>query len=191
MLGLKVATHPGWAAAAAADPDRVLVDHAHCEKKAASSALALISRYPTRRALVAKLLELAREELDHFGRVIATLHARGRELAADRPDPYVRRLKDLVRAGEPGHLLDLLLVSALIEARSCERFSILAATSKDPALASLYRELMASEATHFAIFADLARDEVGKEAARARLEELYDLEAGIVRELGNEASMHG
>jgi tRNA 2-(methylsulfanyl)-N6-isopentenyladenosine37 hydroxylase len=191
MLGLKAATHPGWAAAAAADPDRVLIDHAHCEKKAASSALALISRYPSQRALVSRLLALAHEELDHFGRVVEALHARGRELGPDRPDPYVRGLKDLVRAGEPEHLLDLLLVNALIEARSCERFSILADTSPDPALRTLYRELMASEATHFAIFTELARDAVGKDAAKRRLDELYDREAEVVKSLRNETSMHG
>lgn len=191
MLGLKVPTNPGWAAAAAKDPVRVLVDHAHCEKKAASSALALISRYPGRRDLVVRMTELAREELEHFARVVALLHARGCELGVDRPDPYVRRLKEEIRGGEPAHLLDLLLVNALIEARSCERFEILAAAAPDAELRALYRDLLASEASHYATFTELARAECGREATKTRLDELLEIEAATTRALGDAPTMHG
>ncbi|HYC76362.1 MAG TPA: tRNA-(ms[2]io[6]A)-hydroxylase [Planctomycetota bacterium] len=191
MLGLRAPTNPGWAAAAAADPIRVLIDHAHCEKKAAVSALSLVSRYPARDALVERLVALAREELEHFGRVIEALRRRGASLAPDRPDPYVRALRDLVRPHEPERLLDELLVAALIEARSCERFSILSRAAPDAGLRELYSELLASEAGHYALFAELARGYFGKTAVEARLDALLDDEARIVRALPDDASMHG
>jgi tRNA-(ms[2]io[6]A)-hydroxylase len=191
MLGLRRETNPAWARAAAAEPLRILVDHAHCEKKAAASALSLITKYPTRREMVDRLAELAREELDHFVRVVAELRKRGADLGADRPDLYVNRLRDLVRGREPEHFLDRLLVSALIEARSCERFQILAREAPDAELRALYGDLLASEAGHYALFTDLARLYFGKPVVEARLAELESAEAEIVASLDNDATMHG
>ena len=191
MLGLKTPTRPGWIRAAAADPLRVLIDHAHCEKKAAASALSLISKYPARKDLVERMTELAQEELEHFARVVRLVHERGGDLGIDRADIYVNRLRDLVRKIEPHHLLDRLLVSALIEARSCERFQLLSEAAPDAELRDLYRELLASEAGHYSLFVDLARRFCGKDESEARLEELLVREAEIVSVLGDEALMHG
>jgi tRNA-(ms[2]io[6]A)-hydroxylase len=191
MLGLKVSTRPGWIRAAAADPVSVLVDHAHCEKKAAASALSLISKYPARRDLVERLVALAQEELEHFARVVKLVHERGADLGPDRADLYVNRLRDLVRKPEPEHLLDRLLVSALIEARSCERFQILAESAPEPELRALYGELLASEAGHYSLFVDLARRFCGKAETEARLEELLLREAEIVTALDDRPLMHG
>jgi len=180
MLSLAEPSAPDWAARAAAHVDEILLDHAHCEKKAAGAALQLVFRYPSRNDVVIAATGLAREELAHFERVLAALEARGLRFRPQRPSPYGARLHALVRRSEPLRLLDLLLVSALIEARSCERFRLLAERLPDPRLAALYRELLASEARHHGVYLDLA-NRVSPEAVD-RLAELARSEAAILRE---------
>jgi tRNA-(ms[2]io[6]A)-hydroxylase len=164
MLGLKTDSDSAWVSQAMADLDRVLVDHAHCEMKAASNALSLAARHPHDLALVRALTEIAREEIEHFQRVLELLVARGLALGPPPVDPYAAELRRA--AGDPRAprsplppLADRLVVGALIEARSCERFKLLATAlgaAGDRELCAFYTELLASEARHFRTFVDLA-----------------------------------
>ena len=208
MLCLKQATDGGWAAQALRDVDAVLVDHAHCELKAASNALSLIARYPGDIELARLLADLASDEIGHLQRVIAILASRG--VAFERPavDTYaselLREARRLPREPSIGPLGDRLLVGALIEARSCERFRLLVEeTTNRPThsdLHALWKELLAAEARHYRTFVDLAVRSAGGNVLRvgARLEHLAELEGGIVRSLASasltrvsRASIHG
>jgi tRNA-(ms[2]io[6]A)-hydroxylase len=157
-----------------------LLDHAHCEKKAAGAAIKLLFAYPHHRFLQEPLAEVAREELAHFQQILSVLDARGIRYQTIRPSPYGMALHALVRRNEPDRLLDLLLISALIEARSCERFELLAEGVEDAALASLYRGLRASEARHHGHFVALAERLVDREAVMSRLAWLAEAEGEIV-----------
>ncbi len=178
---LRSATDPRWTAVAVADLDRTLADHAHCEKKAAASALKLVADHPDRPDLVRALAKLAQEELQHFLAVLAEMGRRGIPLASDEGDPYARALVRLVRGGDAA-LVDRLLVSALIEARSCERLLLLSQALPDPRLRDLYARFAQSEAGHERLFVDLARRHGGG-AVAARLDALAEAEARIVSEL--------
>jgi len=175
-----------WLAAALSDPLALLSDHAHCEKKAAASAMGLINRHPEESALVAAMIALAREELEHFAEVHEALIARGGTLGADLGDPYVQDLLKLMRNGAPlDRLVDRLLCSALIEARSFERLWILAERHPDPDLRSLYDRFARAEARHGTVFVQLARDLAvqrggTREQVDARLAELSAAELAII-----------
>ncbi len=178
---LEVKTPERWVDEACGRLPELLLDHANCELKAASTALALIYRYPERRALADRMSRLAREELRHFEQVMRMLDDFAvpfEKLTASR---YASGLNAAVRANEPERLLDKLLVGALIEARSCERFAALA--PKLPArLAEFYRGLLASEARHFEHYLAFARSETAVDAAtlEGRLAELKSIEAELV-----------
>ncbi|MFZ1730661.1 MAG: tRNA-(ms[2]io[6]A)-hydroxylase [Bacteroidota bacterium] len=191
MLRLKCESNAGWSAAALADLDTLLIDHVHCEKKAASTALSLINRYPENDLLVEHMIEHAKEELEHFALVMEFLKRRGVSLRRDSADPYVNQLLAHSRRGEPFRLLDSLIVAALIEARSCERFQLLVEALPAGELRDLFNGLMPSEARHFAMFLSLAREYFPADDVDQRLEEFTILEAAIVRGLPNEARMHG
>ncbi len=191
MLCLKVPSQPDWIEAARTDLEKVLLDHAHCEKKAAVNAMSLVSRYPTRQRLVREMIALAQEEMEHFSQVFEFIVKKGGELQRDPGDPYVQALHKEVRHHEPGRMLDLLLVGALIEARSCERFSILSKNVPDEELQEFYRSLLASEAGHYRTFYDIACEYYPEAEVRARLDELTDRESEIVLGLGSDATMHG
>jgi tRNA-(ms[2]io[6]A)-hydroxylase len=200
LLCLTQPTDPGWAARAVDALDRVLVDHAHCEMKAASTALSLAARCLDAPQAVLPLVRLAREELDHFERVLGELEKRGLELGPPPVDEYAaelrRRARESGRTDKSEHVLvDRLLVGALIEARSCERFRLLheeLARRGRRDEAELYRELMQSEARHYTALRQLAIDVRGDEpAVIARLEELARIEGRIAAALGGEASIHG
>lgn len=191
MLGLKATTDPAWIIAANADLASLLIDHVHAEKKAASTALSLINRYPENTELVARLAAMAREEMEHFSLMHAILRERGIPLTRDAGDDYARRLQEHCRKQEPDRLLDSLLIAALIEARSCERFTILAEQCADEALRATYKGLLASEAGHYALFTDLARLSFPPDTVKHRLQEFLELEAAIVRSLPNKPLMHG
>ena len=149
-------TPPRWVEDAVRGWPQLLCDHAACEKKAASTALALLFAYPEDRPLTLALARLAREELRHFEQVTRAMSALGVGFTRQRPGRYAQQLRSAVRTSEPARKLDLLLVSALIEARSAERFALLAARLP-PLLARLYADLGASEARHFALYVDFAR----------------------------------
>ena len=204
MLHLASLTGPAWAAgvletppADAPDPsplDEVLLDHAHCEKKAAGTALNLLFRYPDHEALVTPLSRLVREELRHFEEVLRHLRARGRSFRRQRPSAYAGRLLVAVRGTEPERLLDTLLCCALIEARSCERMQLLHAAlasrglPADLPLAALYKGLLASEARHHRIYVTLAETIAPRAVVRARLAELAAHEARAIAALPLDAA---
>ena len=165
-----------WLEQAIARPDLVLVDHAHCERKAAGVALQLMFRYPGDVALAEALSPIAREELEHFEQVLALLQARGIALRPLPAPGYGAALAGQVRREEPGRMLDSFLTAGLIEARSHERMALLAAHSPDPELQDLYRQLLASEARHFGAYWLLAEERFGREATVARLQELAAVE---------------
>jgi tRNA-(ms[2]io[6]A)-hydroxylase len=190
MLNLAVSTEPGWARRALAEPGELLLDHAHCEKKAAGVAIRLLFQYPQHAFLQTPLSRLAREELGHFEQVLGLLASRGIAFRRQRPSPYAGRLKQLVRDGEPERLLDLLLCCALIEARSCERMEHLGAATDDPELAEFYRGLHAAEARHHGLYLGLARELAGADAVANRLAELAQHEAAILAEPSNLCRMH-
>src|SRR5262245_19247512 len=157
MLRLRSATGPEWTARVLADLDAFLLDHAACERKAAASAMTFVSHYPDRDGLVAIMVELAQEELEHFRLVYERIAERGLCPPPDAKDPYVNRLAALVRHGREPHFLDRLLVSAIIEARSCERLGLVAEALPAGPLRDLYVELTRAEARHHALFVRLAR----------------------------------
>jgi tRNA-(ms[2]io[6]A)-hydroxylase len=179
---LRSRTDPRWLAVAAADLDRTLSDHAHCEKKAAASALKLVADHPDRPDLVRALARLAQEEMQHFLAVLAELARRGVALGSDEGDPYAQALLRRVRHG-PHRLLDRLLVAALIEARSCERLALLAEGLDDPRLRELYARLARSEAGHERLFVDLARRSAPAADVDGRLAALAAEEARVVAAL--------
>jgi len=187
---LRTLTDPAWAALALASPDRLLQDHAHCEKKAAASALSLVATYPERVALAQPLVRLAQEEMQHFFRVLAELSRRGLPLERDAGDPYALALLQLARAAREERLLDRLLVSAIIEARSCERFQLLGEAATEERLARLYRDLFLAEARHQTLFVGLATETFGQAAVEGRLASLLDAEARILAALPLRAAIH-
>ncbi len=180
MLHLTKDSSTAWLARAEAHLDEILLDHAHCEKKAAGAAMKLLFSYPHHRFLQEPLAELARDELDHFQQVLALLDARGIRYETIRPSPYGMALHALVRREEPGRLIDILLISSLIEARSCERFQMLADGLGDRELAALYRSLLASEARHHGVYLELAMHLGERDAIDQRLAELAEAEGEIV-----------
>jgi tRNA-(ms[2]io[6]A)-hydroxylase len=182
MLRLALDTDPAWGAFAARQLDEVLLDHAHCEKKAASAALTLLFRYPQHVSLQAPLSALAREELGHFEAVLATLARRGVTFGRQRPSPYAGKLHAVVRTEEPARLLDLLLCCAAIEARSCERLTLLRDAVAEPELRGLYGSLLAAEARHHRLYADLAAGIYPEAEVRERLREILAHEAKVIAE---------
>ena len=181
MLELASKTDPAWLPQALADFDRVLCDHAHCEKKAASSAISLLAAYPGKVTLVKSMARLASEEIGHFRQVYDRIVARGLTLGRDHGDPYAKALRALVRhQRDATRLEDLLLVSGLIEARSHERLALLAEGLEDPDLREFYATLALAEAGHARLFVDLATEYGEPEAVQARLAELSEREAEIV-----------
>jgi tRNA-(ms[2]io[6]A)-hydroxylase len=177
MRILAVTTDGAWVQRALGDVDEILVDHAHCEKKAASTALSLLFRYPEQGALLVPLARLAQEELGHFADVVAVLAARGVGLRHQVPSSYAGALLAAVRPTEPERLVDTLLCAALIEARSCERMQLLADALTDARLVALYRSLLRAEARHHATYLRLAAAVRDAGAVDVRLAELARLEA--------------
>jgi tRNA-(ms[2]io[6]A)-hydroxylase len=183
MLNLASETDPQWVEDALAEREVVLIDHTHCEKKAAGAAVRLLFSYPHHRFLQEPLSRLAREELEHFETLLSFLDRRGIVYRSMPPSPYGARLHRLVRREEPDRAVDVLLVAALIEARSCERMRLLAeAIEGDEELADFLRELLPCEARHHRLYVDLAVQVGGREPARARLAELALAEAKIIAE---------
>lgn len=178
---LAAASNAAWLEQALAEPDTLLLDHAHCERKAAGAALQLMFRYPSDGALARVLSPLAREELEHFERVQGLLERRGVRLRPLPAPAYGAELGRRVRRQEPDRLLDSLLVAGLIEARSHERMGLLAARSPIPELRSFWAELLASEARHFGLYWVLAEERFGREATVSRLEPLAQAEREALR----------
>lgn len=193
MLGLKLPTDPRWVKIVESNIDEILIDHAFCEQKAATNAISILVQYPELTDLVDAMLDLAQEELEHFKMVHAKIKARGNVLGRERRDEYVNELYSFMRKGHKRHivLIDKLLFSALIEARSCERFKVLSENIKDAELASFYHELMESEASHYTMFLKFAKKYANGEDVDKRWKEFLDFEAGVIANYGKKETIHG
>ena len=183
MLGLKLPTDPRWANLAEKSLEEILTDHAYCEQKAASSCISLIQQYPDKRELVEKLSPIVTEEWGHFRQVLAELNERGLKLGMQRKDEYVNQLLEHEKKGgtRDDRLLERLLICALIEARSCERFRLLSTELKEPELKTFYHQFMVSEAGHYRLFIDLAKTYLPDELVSKRWSEWLEIEAGIMK----------
>ncbi len=194
MLHLAAPTDDGWAEWAVTRIDEILLDHAHCEKKAASTAVGLVFRYPDVPRLAVPLSRLAREELEHFEIVVGHVRRRGGEFGRLEPSAYAGRLMSIVRTHEPQRLLDTLICCAMIEARSCERMQLLAdaleRAGTDPELGALYRSLLASEARHHNAYLELARPLVDATELRTRVAAIAEHEAQVIATARPEARLH-
>lgn len=187
---LQQPTSFAWVEQAIANLDTIVLDHSHCERKAAGVAINLMFRYPSNTKLVRMLTAIAREELEHFELVNQWLERRGVALAPLSSPPYGANLKAQIRPQEPERLLDSLLVSGLIEARSHERLGLLANHCPEPELSQFYRSLMASEARHYGIYWVLADTYYERSAVKERLEELAVVESKILATLHPEPRIH-
>nr|WP_242040522.1 tRNA isopentenyl-2-thiomethyl-A-37 hydroxylase MiaE [Coleofasciculus sp. FACHB-1120] len=190
IIALKQASSIAWVNQAIANTDTLLLDHSHCERKAAGVALNLMFRYPSYTQLVRQLTKIAREELEHFELVNQWLERRDIPLAALSAPPYGAGMKAQIRAKEPDRLLDSLLVSGLIEARSHERLGLLATHLPDPELAQFYGSLMASEARHYGVYWLLADTYFERGVVNQRLEELAVVESQLLEMLHPEPRIH-
>ena len=194
MLNLAAETESRWATGVIAHLDELLCEHAHLERKAASSALQFMFRYSDYAFMQQPLSELAREELGHFEAVLAVMARRGLTFGPQKPSPYAGRLLQIVRPQEPVQLLDRLLCAAIIEARSCERMNLLAGALRDvePELAEFYRSLVRSEARHHALYLDFARRIFAPdvEVVDARLRQIAAHEARVLLDAPDEPRMH-
>ena len=190
MLNLKSTTTERWLAQVDADLESVLIDHAHCEKKAAGVAMSLMFAYPGRAELCRELAEIVVEELDHFRQVLDLLESRSIAFRALRASNYGRQLNDLVGKQDPQRAVDRLLVASLIEARSCERFSLLAEHVADRELADFYRSLFESEARHHSTYVRMAKQFAPDDVVTARLDQLAAEEAAIIARGDTVARMH-
>ncbi len=193
MLGLKLPTDPRWANIAEKNIDEILIDHAHCEQKAASTAISLIVGFPEYTELVTEMIALVKEEMSHFKLVHDRLIAKDIPLGRDRKDAYVL---DLVKFFPKGgsrttQLVHRLLYAALIEARSCERFRLLSENLEDPELAKFYRDLMVSEANHYTLFLNFARQYGNRQEVDEKWQALLEYEAELIKNLGTKESIHG
>ena len=193
MLGLKLPTDPRWVNLAEKNINEILIDHAHCEQKAASTAISLIVSFPEYTDLVQEMIALVKEEMSHFKMVLDKLIAKNIPLGRDRKDMYVIQLLKFFPKGgsRTDQLVHRLLYAALIEARSCERFRLLSQNLVDKGLAKFYRDLMISEANHYTLFLKFARTYGDLEAVNEKWESLLVYEAEIMKNMGTKESIHG
>ena len=190
MLSLQSASAARWFAQVDTSLDEILIDHAHCEKKAAGVAMNLLFSYVDNVALARAMTEIVNEELEHFRLVLDLLERRGIPFRKLSPSSYGQRLHELIRKDEPARAVDRLLVAGLIEARSCERFSLLADHVADQELRDFYRGLFESEARHHSTYVRLACDFAAEDAVRERLHWLAAEEAAIIAQGDPVARMH-
>ena len=191
MLQLRYQTPHHWTDIVLTDLDAFLQDHAANERKVSGSALTLAVQHPEKDRLVSALIGVAREELEHFARIYEVLRSRGCHLAHDTPDPYMTALFRQVRKPDVNaYLLDRLVLYAIIEARGCERFALLQAALQPGRLKDIYAELIRSEARHHALYLELARAYFDRDRVSARLDELLDIEASVIRNLPLRSVLH-
>lgn len=196
MFKLKLPTDPRWASIAEKNISEVLTDHAFCELKAASTATSFISKFPDKTELVQAMIDLVREEISHFERVHDLLRSRGYELGKERKDEYVNEITQFcIKSGysREEYLINKLLLAALIEARSCERFKVLSEHFKniDPDLSQFYHELMVSEANHYTLFIGFARKYAQTIDVEKRWNEILEFEGQIIQKYGKSELIHG
>jgi tRNA-(ms[2]io[6]A)-hydroxylase len=190
MFQLRTRTAPGWLEAVFSDFDAFLSDHTLCERKASALGLSLVAKYPDRVKLIDPLIAFAREELEHFHIMYRVLVSRGLPLPVDAKDEYVNALRQLMRTRGEALLLDRLIVGGIVEARGCERLSLVATALEPGELKQTYLELTRSESRHHALFFRLAGLYFPQEEVTARSAELFDAEAEIVAGLPLRAAVH-
>lgn len=193
MLGLKLPTDPRWVNIVEKNIEEILTDHAYCEQKATSTAISLIVSFPEYTELVQEMTKLVKEEMSHFKMVHDKIIERGWVLGRDRKDEYVVQLISFFPKGgsRTTQLVHRLLYAALIEARSCERFKLLSEELKEKELADFYRSLMVSEANHYTMFLNFARQYEDREEVDKKWQDLLIYEAKIMKDLGTKETMHG
>lgn len=189
-LPLKIPSSPAWAPFAVQHLEEFLVDHASCERKAQSAALMLLNRFADCPAIQDRLIQLSREELDHFQQVVGLLRERGLALGIDRVDPYVKSLLTKVRNSHPEHLLDRLVVVAIIEARSCERFCLFAEALPPGELKNFYTKFAFEESAHFPLILNVMKLYFSEQEIYKRLDELFEFEAVILPTMELRAAVH-
>jgi tRNA-(ms[2]io[6]A)-hydroxylase len=194
ILKLQLPTDPLWVKnVVESNIEEILTDHAFCEQKAASNAITLIVQNPNLSDLVQEMAALVREEMDHFKRVHDIILERGYVLGRERKDDYVNELRKFMIIGgsRSVQLIDRLLLSAMIEARSCERFKVMSQYIDDHQLSAFYHELMISEATHYSTFIRLAKKYADGIDVDKRWKEFLDYEAGVIQNYGKSETIHG
>ena len=190
MSKLRVASSDEWVDVVLGDFDSFLVDHAGCERKASATALSLVSHYPDRRELVQEMVQLAREELEHFHQMLWLLQSRDLVLRRDEKDLYVQSLRREIRTGAEEYFLDRMLVAGIVEARGCERFGRVADALAPGKLQDFYREICRSESQHHGMFYRLARLYFDNATVEARQDELLDREAEAIVALAIRPAVH-
>ena len=193
MLRLKLPTDPRWVDIAEKNISEILTDHAYCEQKAASSAISFIVQYPEYPELVDAMAALAKEEMEHFEMVHDQIKKRGYELGRERKDNYVAELRKFFKGGDRiRQLVDSLLLAAMIEARSCERFRVLSEGLDEPELKEFYADLMKSEAVHYTMFLKFART-IGGGILNVdkKWNDFLDYEAIVIQDFGAKEEIHG
>lgn len=193
MLGLKLPTDRRWIDIVEMDLEEILTDHAYCEQKAATNAISNIVRFPDFPDLVDAMVKICQEEIAHFAQVHDEIRKRGLKLGRERRDPYVLDLMGFIIKGGSRHeqLVDRMLLGAMIEARSCERFRLLSEHISDPELRKFYRELMESEAGHYTVFISFARKHANGIDVNKRWQEFLDFEATLIKKYCKRQTIHG
>ena len=197
MLGLKMETDPRWVNIVEKNIEEIVTDHTYCEQKAASNAITIIVKFPEYDDLVEAMVELAREEMEHFGMVHQKIKERGFKLGFERKDPYVGDLLEYLKQQNSGgsrdtQFVNRMMFAAMIEARSCERFRILSEEINDDDLKEFYRSLMESEARHYTTFISYARKYAGKSIdVEERWSEFLIFEAQLMKKYGKSETIHG
>lgn len=193
MLGLKLATDPRWVGIVEENIEEILTDHAWCEQKAASNAISIVAYNSELEELVTEMLVIAKEELEHLQLVHNLIKSRGFTLGRERRDHYVNELFKFMKkdGSRKDALCDRLLFSAMIEARSCERFKVLSENILDVELAQFYRDLMISEAGHYTTFLGFAKKYADNIDVDARWQEWIAFETSIIVNYGKKETMHG
>ena len=196
MLGLKMATDPRWVNIVEKNLEEILIDHAFCEQKAASNSISIIVQYPQYPDLVESMIEICKEEMEHFKMVHDKIKERGFKLGFERKDPYVKDLSNYLKknksnSSRQGYFVNQMLFAAMIEARSCERFKILSEELQEKDLRDFYRMLMESEARHYVTFLNFAKKYGGNIDVNDRWEKFLKFEADLMKTYGKSETIHG
>ena len=187
---LLLKTSPDWISAVLEDFDGFLLDHAAAEKKASGMAMSMLSHYPDRISIVTQMADLAIEELTHYREVLKWILSRGQTIGPDKKDQYVLALRQHIRKGSDVYLLDRLLIAGVIEARGAERFALIGKSLRPSQIKKFYESLARSEARHYELFLNLAKEYFPGKVIQARWQQILDIEANIVNNLPIRAALH-
>jgi len=189
-IDLTYSTPTEWTATALSDFDHFLIDHANCERKASALAMSFVVRYPDKVKIIPALIELAKEELEHFDETYQLMQRRGLELGKDKPDPYVNKLLKHARHGLHERFIDRMLIASIVESRGAERFGLIAEAHPEKDICTFYERLYKAELKHAHLFAKLLLEYVDEDIVYARLRELNTIEADIIKRLPWRAALH-